>query len=228
MRVGVLDGWSGPADLLVVSVGGYSYRKTYVPATEILMHLQVVWRPVTVASQRPHLPRAAAMLLLRLGLLAALAWWSPKAVVLYFLAYGLFLHVTNFFDAFHHTFEQYFADADAEVPMNGRDRDYEQANTFSNLVSARWPVLNLLTLNFGYHNAHHERAATPWYRLPALHRQLYGDQVRAVLPLAELLVTWHRNRVARVFTDDYGAIGDGRGRADGFVGAHGVSFLTVV
>jgi hypothetical protein len=33
-EVGALDGWSGPADLMVVSVGGNSYRKTYVPTTE--------------------------------------------------------------------------------------------------------------------------------------------------------------------------------------------------
>src|ERR1700677_2117401 len=29
----------------------------YVPATEVLMHLQVVWRPFFVSSQRRHLPR---------------------------------------------------------------------------------------------------------------------------------------------------------------------------
>ena len=200
----------------------------YIPATEILMHLQVVWRPFFVATQRPHRPRATAMLALRLGLLCALAWWSPKAAVLYFLAYGLLLHVTNFFDAFHHTFEQYFTEADVAVPLDGRDRDYEQAHTYSTLVSSRWPVLNRLTLNFGYHNAHHERAAVPWYRLPSLHHELYGERVRAVLPLSELLVTWHRNRVARVDSADYGGIGEGPGRADRFVGAHGVSFMTVV
>jgi hypothetical protein len=48
------------------------------------------------------------------------------------------------------------------------------------------------------------------------------------LPLAELLRTWHRNRVRRVLSDDYGAPGQGPGRADAFVGAHGVSFLTVI
>jgi len=31
-----------------------------------------------------------------------------------------------------------------------------------------------------------------------------------------------------VFADDYGKFGEGSGRADSFVGAHGVSFLTVV
>lgn len=205
-----------------------AFEWAYIPATEMLMHLQVVWRPFFVGSQRTYLPRALSMLLLRGALLALLASWSLKAVVLYAVAYIGLLHVLNFFDAFHHTFEQFFVDEHEPVSMDGRDRAYEQANTFSNLVSARFPVLNLLTLNFGYHNAHHEKAAVPWYRLPALHRELYGDTSLAVMPLSELLRTWHRNRVHRVVSDHYGApAGEGR-RADSFVGAHGVSFLTVM
>jgi fatty acid desaturase len=96
------------------------------------------------------------------------------------------------------------------------------------LVSARFPWLNLLILNFGYHNAHHQRASVPWYRLPGYHRSLYGDRTPAVMPLSELLRSWHRNRVRRVSSDDYGVPRQGAGRADGFVGAHGVSFLTVI
>jgi fatty acid desaturase len=200
----------------------------YIPATEVLMHLQVIWRPFFAAPQRRHLPRAAAMLLVRSVLLLLLGLWSVKALLLYILATGLLLHVLNFFDAFHHTFEQYFVAADQPVPMASRDRQYEEDNTYSNLVSGRYRCLNLLILNFGYHNVHHQRASAPWYRLPALHRDLYGTGSRAVMPLPELLRTWHRNRVRRVDSDDYGVPGQGAGRADGFVGAHGVSFLTVV
>lgn len=200
----------------------------YLPATEVLMHLQVVWRPFFVRSQRPHLPRAAAMLIVRCSLLALLGLWSWKALLLYVVATALLLHVLNFFDAFHHTFPQFFVEADQPVPMEGRSRQYEQDNTYSNLISRRHSWLNLLTLNFGYHNAHHHRPSVPWYRLPALHRDLYGDEPRAVLPLAELVRTWHRNRVRRVLSNDYGAPRQGPGGADDYVGAHGVSFLTVV
>jgi len=200
----------------------------YVPATEILMHLQVIWRPFGVRSQRAHLPRAAGMLVLRVLLLMALGWWSLKALALYAVAALLLLHVLNFFDAFHHTFEQYFVQANEPVPMSGRDRAYEQAHTYSNLISARHAWLNLLTLNFGYHNAHHHRPQMPWYRLPRLHRELYGDRNLCVMPLRELLYTWHRNRVRRVVAGFYGEPGSGAGRADTFIGAHAVSFLTVV
>jgi fatty acid desaturase len=200
----------------------------YIPATEVLMHWQVIGRPFFVASQRRHLPRVAAMLIVRGGLLALLGLWSLQALLFYVVATALMLHVLNFFDAFHHSFEQYFVAADEPVPMAGRDREYEHANTYSNVVSRRRPWLNLLILNFGYHNAHHHRASMPWYRLPALHEDLYGGQRDAVLPLSDLVRTWRSNRVRRVISDDYGAPSNGPGRADNFVGAHGVSFLTVV
>lgn len=72
------------------------------------------------------------------------------------------------------------------------------------------------------------KVAVSWYRLPRLHRELYGEQSRELMDWPELLHTFHRNRIRRVLDDDYGAVGEGARRADGFVGAHGVSFLTVV
>jgi fatty acid desaturase len=220
----------------------------YVPAVEILMHLQVVWRPFWVRSQHAHLPRVLAMLGLRGVLLAALWSFSPRAVALYAVALLLQLHVLNFFDAFHHTFDQVLVEPHTPIPMDGRDRIYEQANTYSNVISLGHPWLNLLVLNFGYHNAHHHRPSVSWWRLPALHRKTYGADEGGLMPVAELLATWHRNRLRRVFAADYGAPAGGApvegasvegpssghasaagaGRADGFVGAHGVSFLTVV
>jgi len=199
----------------------------YLPAAEILMRLQVIWRPFFVASQRRHRPLAAAMLALRLALLAGLGLWSPRALLLYGLAVLLELHVLNFFDAFHHTFEQHVVTPDQPVSMQGHDRAYELANTYSNLIGQRHRWLNLLIVNFCYHNAHHVRPSVPWWRLPALHRDLYGEATPAVLPFAELLATWRRNRVRRVMADDYGE-GGGARPVEQFVGTHGVSFLSVV
>ncbi len=206
----------------------YTLEWMYLPAVEVLMHAQVMLRPLFERSQREHRARALGVLALRSALFVALAWVSLQAALLYLLAYLLLMVVLNFFDAFHHTFDQYFIDAHEPIAMNGRDREFEQANTYSNVVSVYHPWLNLLTLNFGYHNAHHERAATPWYALPALNRDLFGDAPRELLPLSALLRTFHRNRLKRVLDDDYGSVGSGTGRADGFIGAHGVSFLTVV
>lgn len=200
----------------------------HVPAVEILMHLQVILRPWIEPSQRRHLPRAATVLAVRLATWGGLAWVWPKAALLYLAAQGLLLVVLNFFDAYHHTFEQFFVAAETPVPMDGRDRHYEQVHTYSNVVSVRLPVLNLLTLNFGYHNAHHERASEPWYRLPALNRELFGQAHRELMPLSELVRTHHRHRLRRILDEGYGSVGEGPGRTEGYLGAHGVSFLTVV
>jgi fatty acid desaturase len=169
-----------------------------------------------------------SVLLLRVALLVMLASWSRRAALLYGAAVLLELHVLNFFDAFHHTFEQFVIEPGEPVSMDGRDRAYEQGNTYSNLLSDRFSWLNFFTLNFGYHNAHHHRPSLPWWRLPALHRELYGERSMAVLPVRELFASWHRNRVRRVYAEHYGAVGTGPDRAAGFIGAHGVSFLTVI
>ena len=58
-------------------------------------------------------------------------------------------------------------------------------------------MLNWLTLNFGFHNAHHARPTTPWYRLPALHFEMYGSDPKHVIPLAAQLRLFHRHRLAR-------------------------------
>jgi len=199
----------------------------YVPAVEVLMHLQVIVRPFFQREQRRHLPRVVLMLLIRGALLGALGWYWPRALLLYLLAYGLLLHGLALFDAFHHTYELWAVGEDGEVGRERPSREDEQRNTYSNVVSLSHPVLNWLTLNFGFHNAHHERMGLPWYRLPALHRDLFADSTQ-VLPVSELLRSYHRHRVHRVFDEDYGSVGEGPGRADNFVGAHGVSFLSVV
>jgi fatty acid desaturase len=207
----------------------YALEWAYVPAIEIIMHAQVILRPLFDARLRAYRTRVIGMLAARGLCFGLLGWYSPKVLLLYVAAYLLFMTVMHFFDAFHHTFEQHFVANELDpLSLEGKDRSYEQANTYSNLVSHRFPLLNLLTLNFGYHNAHHERAATPWYRLPILHRELYGDACLRLLPLRELLGTFHRNRLRRILDDDYGQVGDGADRANSFVGAHGVSFLTVV
>jgi fatty acid desaturase len=208
----------------------YVLEWAYIPAIELIMQFQLLVRPFTNPVEHDRRGRVVGVLLARGALFTLLTVIGGlRALALYALAWGLFLTVMHFFDAFHHTFDQYFvADDEEKVSMEGKDREYEQANTYSNVVSVRWPSLNLLTLNFGYHNAHHQRAATPWYRLPALHRELYGEAGLQLMPLSELLRTFHRHRLRRILDEDYGAVGTGDRRADNFVGAHGVSFLTVV
>jgi fatty acid desaturase len=97
-------------------------------------------------------------------------------------------------------------------------------------VSVAHPWLNLLLLNFSYHNAHHERPIVPWHDLPRLHRQLFPAEHSQTIPMTELLRGYHRDRVARILSEDYGEVNTAAaaGKADRFLGAAGVSFLTVV
>ena len=207
----------------------YALEWAHVPAVELIMHAQVIVRPFLADHLAAHRGRVLAVGGARLAFFALLAWASPWALLWYALAYVLMIQVLHLGDAFAHTFDAYFVGApDEPVPGQGRDREWELAHTYSNLVSTRWPALNLLNLNFGYHKLHHDRASVPWHRLPAAHRERYGDRDPQTLPWAELWRTLHRNRLRRILCADYGGVGAGPGRADGFVGAHGVSFLSIV
>jgi fatty acid desaturase len=163
----------------------------------------------------------------RATLFIAMAWLSLKAVVLYAIAYTIMLHALRFTDAYQHTYDALAVLEDGGIPADKvRDRDYEQNNTFSNLVSVVSPSLNLLLLNFSYHNAHHEKPIVPWHDLPKLHAELYPREYLQVIPMRKLLRGYHRDRIARILSQDYGEVKPGE--VDKFLGAVGVSFLTAV
>jgi len=200
----------------------------YIPVVEFIMRGMIVIAPFyhgTVIQRA----RTVSVLALRVALWAALALVSIKALLLYALSYFMFLHVLRFMDAFQHTYDVFPSHSLAPAPPDPRrTRQYEYENTYSNLLAVRWRWLNLLVLNFGYHNAHHTRVGVPWYRLPALHRQLYGEMDAQVIPCRQLLINYHRYREVRVMAEDYGAVSADSRRAAGFLGAVGVSFLTAV
>lgn len=199
----------------------------YIPALDIMMHtLQLVLpfvRPAYVRNRR----RVVTALLMRGTLFALLAYVSVKAALLYVLAYLLMMHVLRFMDAFQHTYE-IFETLEQERGAEARqfDRQYEHENTYSNLLSRKYPWLNLLVLNFSYHNAHHFKQAMPWHQLPALHRELYGDDDSQLIPFRNQLWSYHRHRVARIDNDfdERPVSGEDKGRH--FVGVDGVNFLT--
>ena len=196
----------------------------YVPAVEVLVRALAIGLPLC-ARNRSERARAALVLTVRLALFACLVWVSPAAPLRYAIAYLLFLTVMRFMDAFQHTYEIFETLDQDRSAASEFDRTYEQRNTYSNLLSVRHPWLNLLTLNFAYHNAHHERPTEPWYRLRALHHELYGDDAGQVLPLHTLLKMYHRHRVRRVLQGDAPDSGIAQRKGAGFIGVDGVSFL---
>ena len=203
----------------------------YIPAVEFLMRAFVVVLPFRDDRKSAARGRVLGIAAVRLTAWAALGWWSPKALLLYFGAYLVFVTALRFADCFQHTYDAYPILDETPIPADKvRDRAYEQANTYSDIFSLDSTLLNLILLNFGYHNAHHERPTAPWHRLPAFHRELYPAAYAQVITVRELLHSFHINRVKRVLSGDYGVVQPAgvNGRADGFVGAVGVSFLTAV
>jgi fatty acid desaturase len=204
----------------------------YIPALEILMHFLVIILPFLQPEWHYKRLRLLAILLVRAPIFALMAWLSIKAWLLYLLAYGMMLTALRFADAFQHTYDVFLESTLAQSggKINDsklRDRAYEQANTFSNLTSLQYPWLNLIFLNFPYHNAHHEKPVAPWFQLPQLHQQLFGDSpLLPVIPMSKLLLAYHRHRVTRLQSDDYGVLTNDS--ANAFIGAAGVSFLTAL
>lgn len=200
----------------------------YIPAVEIMMHGMMVAAPWCIESKRAQRKRVLWVLAVRGTLLAVVFLLSPLAFVLYVIAQLLLLTALRFMDCYQHNYEVVFNldEKGVEIPHRG-DTDYEQRNTYSNLLSARFPVLNLLALNFCYHNAHHQKPTLGWYRLPALHAQMYPEVEPQVLGFLEQARAFHKHRVARIYAEDYGndevkkSLHEGRA-----VGADALSFLT--
>ena len=204
----------------------------YVPAHDLIMHTIMVFTSFIIPQRRNQRVRNVTVILVRGGVFLAIAIIYPKVAVLYVVAYLLMIHVLRFMDALQHDYPYHatlFEVGDA--PHKG-DADWEQEHTFSVPVSLRYPKLNLLTLNFGFHNAHHYDMNVPFYRLPELHARLTDTDPARVLPLASQLKLYHRNRVRRVCNPqpenypqgaDYLAMArTGRGP----VGGNAASFLT--
>jgi fatty acid desaturase len=200
----------------------------YVPAVEFVMRGLLVADPFSCGTRADRM-RVLSLLAVRAAAFVALALISWKALLLYALAYMIFLTVLRFMDAFQHTYEVVVSRSLAPAPPDPRrDLRYEYENTYSNLVSERWRILNLAVLNFPYHNAHHVRPGAPWHRLPALHRSLYAPGDAQVITCRALLGSYHRHRVNRVLAENYGSVAPSGDRAGSFLGAVGVSFLTAV
>ena len=208
-----------------------TFEWAYFAAVEFLMRAFVMMLPFQNPKKKSGRLRIVLIAVVRLLAFTVMAWWSVKAVVLYFVAYVVFITVLRFADCFQHTYDAYAVLDDQPIPVDKlRDRVYEQANTYSDFVGLNHTWLNLVWLNFGFHNAHHERPTAPWHRLPAFHRELYTADYVQVVTVPQLLRNFHINRVKCIVECDYGRVGPlgSIGRADTFVGAVGVSFLTAV
>jgi len=204
----------------------------YVPAHDLIMHFIMVFTSFVIPERRGQRARNVAVIAVRGGLFLGLLFLAPRAALLYVVAYLIMMHILRFMDMIQHDYP-YSPTLFSYRPSPHRgDRDWEQLHTFSNPLSLTRPRLNWLTLNFGYHNAHHADMNLPWYRLPDLHRELTGDDPGRVVPMRSALRLYHRNRRLRVYNpqpDDYPSGADYLRAAragEGPIGGNAASFLT--
>lgn len=173
----------------------------YIPAHDLLMHFIMVFSSFIIPRRRNQRARNVTVILVRAAAFALLAWWSPMAALLYAVAYMLMMTVLRFMDSLQHDYPYHLTLFTEPYPEHRGDLEWEQEHTFSNVISFSWEWPNWLVLNFGYHNAHHARPTTPWYQLPRLHRELFGDDPARVIPLWSQLRLFHRFRTYRIFHD---------------------------
>jgi fatty acid desaturase len=173
----------------------------YIPAHCLIMHGIMTFSAFIIPQRHDQRWRNLAVILIRGALFGLLLWLSPLAGLLYCVAYMAMVTVLRFMDSLQHDYPYHLTLFTEERSEHKGDLAWEQEHTFSNVISFRreWP--NWLVLNFGYHNAHHAKPTAPWYQLPAIHRELFGDDPANVIPLRPQLKLFHRYRCYRVFHD---------------------------
>ena len=194
----------------------------YFPAINFILRWFCALSPFLGEIRKEDRWRNGALLLVRGSLFVALAWYSWQAVVLYFIAYLCFINILRFMDCFQHTYTV----VQMGQPLPKYSAEYEERNTYSNLVLGRRHWLNLLFLNFGYHNAHHQVIHCPWYLLPQLNEEFYPTECKQQVSLGSLVKNYHRFRMQRLFGEKSGVV-EIADRLDfsEFHGDIGVSFL---
>lgn len=183
------------------------------------------WQSIVKNWRNPEKQQQVTIILaIRIAGFAVLGIISYKALLLYFSSYVGMITILRWMDAFQHTYEAF----PVGMSLPQRDRNHEQTHTYSNLISRRYPLLNLLVLNFGYHNAHHAVMKCPWHSLPKLNQEFEQNQKLNVISFAEQLSNYHRYRIIRLFEGQGNTINEnGHQTYDKFYGAVDVSFLTL-
>jgi fatty acid desaturase len=204
----------------------------YIPAHDLLMHGVMVLTSFIIPQRRDQRLRNVIVILVRGGLFLAAAVLFPKVAVLYVVAYLVMMHILRFMDSVQHDYPYTTTLFEASRSPHKGNAEWEQEHTFSNTLSLRFPRLNWITLNFGYHNAHHADMNLPFYRLPALHDEISGNDPHYVIPLGAQLRLYHSNRVSRIYNPQPENYPQGKEylraaqSGNGPIGGNAASFLT--
>lgn len=170
----------------------------YIPAHDLIMHFIMVFSSFIIPQRHDQRRRNVTVILIRGGIFIALLVWVPKVAFLYAVAYMLMMTVLRFMDSIQHDYSYHLNLFEGPKSAHKGDQAWEQEHTFSNPQSFNNEIVNWLTLNFGFHNAHHADMNIPWYRLPMKHRELFGNSPENVVPFSSQLKIFHKQRVRRI------------------------------
>ncbi|WP_013334622.1 fatty acid desaturase family protein [Gloeothece verrucosa] len=191
-----------------------------IPIVNLMFRWMIILSPFLSKNRKNERFSQVLLIILRGGLITALALYSPRSLIFYFIGYIGFLHTLQFIEGFQHTYSAF--QIKGEVPK--QTLEYEETNSYS-LVLRPWLSV-LLCLNNNYHNAHHRLMSCPWYLLPRLDAELYPRNYVQYVPLLKLLKNYFRYRLYRLFQgqgivarNEHGLI------LDNFAGATGMSFM---
>jgi len=204
----------------------------YIPAHDLLMHCVMVFTSFVIPQRRDQRLRNVVVILIRGSIFVTVAILFPKSALLYVVAYLIMMQILRFMDSVQHDYPYNTTLFETSRAPHKGDSEWEQEHTFSNTLSLRFPRLNWLVLNFGYHNAHHADMNLPFYRLPALHAEICGNDPASVIPLWAQLKLYHHNRVSRVYNPQPEGYPQGREylrtaqSGSGPIGGNAASFLT--
>ena len=194
----------------------------YFPAMGFWSRWHSALSPFWNSERSKYKNKVIAIFILRVSLFIILGIISIKALLLYFIAYVGMITVLRWADAFQHTYEGF----PPGVKLPKRDRAHEEAHTYSTLLSRKYPWLNILLLNFGYHNAHHTIMKCPWHSLPELNKEIEEPSNVRYVSLKEQFLHYHRFRLTRFIIGQGHSIDKNKQPTfEKFYGAHDVSFL---
>ena len=204
----------------------------YIPAHDLIMHFVMVFTSFIIPMRRDQRLRNVTVILIRGSLFIAALVWVPKVAAMYVIAYLIMMHILRFMDSVQHDYPYSTTLFETSSAPHKGDKDWEQEHTFSNVLSLKYPKLNWLTLNFGYHNAHHENMNLPFFRLPVLHAEMTANDPAFIIPFKSQLRLYHNNRVSRIFNPQPEGYPKGRDylraaqSGAGPIGGNAASFLT--
>ena len=170
----------------------------YIPAHELIMHFIMAFTSFIIPERRNQRVRNIAVLILRGSIFIFLLSYYPRVAFFYILSYLIMMTVLRFMYSIQHDYSYNLTLFSKEKSLRKGDFDWEQEHTLSNPISTKIPALNWITLNFGFHNAHHADMTIPWYKLPQKHSQLFGDNSINYVPFFAQLKIFHKQRVNRI------------------------------